>query len=295
MHLQVENIGKNYKSGPVLNGISFRVDGGKIFGLLGPNGAGKTTLIRIILNILSPTEGKVKVDVNGSPVSSEFFGYLPEERGLYKKSKVSDVLKFFGRLRGLKDAEASERTGEWLSRFGISSYSNRRIEELSKGNQQKIQFISAILHDPKILILDEPYSGFDPVNQDEITSVIKEFREKDRIIILSTHLLDKAEEICDQIFLIHSGRKILSGDLQKIKEDFSEQRFILKTDKDISVFSDQLEFEVLERNENSFTITIPADKRKNFLRNASQYLEISEFKPIDQRLNSIFLEAVRSN
>ncbi|MBE2280207.1 MAG: ATP-binding cassette domain-containing protein, partial [Ignavibacteriaceae bacterium] len=200
--LQIKDIVKQYKDVTAVNGISFNVEPGKIFGLMGPNGAGKTTTIRMIMNIIEPSSGTILY--NGEPVAGNIkniVGYLPEERGLYKKSKVSEVIAYMGALKGADKRTIEKRTDEWLSKLEITGYKNKKIEELSKGNQQKIQFICSVIHDPEILVFDEPFSGFDPINQQNVKDIIMDFVKQGKIIILSTHQMDLAEKLCESIFL----------------------------------------------------------------------------------------------
>jgi len=209
--LLVKNLTKKFKNSVAVNNLSFNVVPGKIFGLLGPNGAGKTTTIRTVLNIIKPTSGTIIF--NGKPITNQFFnqiGYLPEERGLYRRSKVIDVLKYFAELKNLSSTKAIKTADNWLKRLKIEHYRNKRIEELSKGNQQKIQFITAVFHDPDLLILDEPFTGFDPINQQEIKELILSFVSSGKIIILSTHQMDTAEKLCDEILLMNNGKEVTS-------------------------------------------------------------------------------------
>src|SRR3990172_9883048 len=216
--LTVKNLIKDYKNVTAVNDISFNVEPGKIFGLLGPNGAGKTTTIRTILNIIKPTSGEIKFD--GEYLSKNYFnqiGYLPEDRGLYKKSRVIDILLYFASLKDVRKKTAMNRSLLWLKELGIENFVNKKIEELSKGNQQKVQFICSEIHDPKLLILDEPFTGFDPINQQQIKEYLSKFSNDGKIIILSTHQMETAENLCSDILLLNKGKEVTMGNLSEIK------------------------------------------------------------------------------
>ncbi|MBN2614607.1 MAG: ATP-binding cassette domain-containing protein [Bacteroidales bacterium] len=241
--LSIQNISKKYDSQPVLQEVSFEVPEQSIYGLLGPNGAGKTTLIRIINMISMADEGTVLLD--GKPVSSSDIikiGYLPEERGLYKKMKVGEQALYLAQLKGLSARDAKAKLKFWFEKFEIASWWDRKVEELSKGMQQKVQFIVTILHDPKLLIFDEPFSGFDPINVNLLKDEILNLRKQGATIIFSTHNMASVEELCDEIALINKGKKILSGPIHEIKHQFKDHVFELgytgnKLDLDPSRFS----------------------------------------------------------
>ena len=216
--LSVKNVTKAFTNHVALDDVSLEVPRGSVYGLLGPNGAGKTTLIRIINHITAPDSGEVFFD--GKPLTADLvsnIGYLPEERGLHKKMKVGDQAVFFARLKGLSKAEATRRLRSWFERFGISDWWNKKIEELSKGMAQKVQFIVTVLHEPKLLIFDEPFSGFDPINANLLKDEILALRDKGATIIFSTHNMSSVEEICDHITLINKSRNILSGEVDEIR------------------------------------------------------------------------------
>ncbi|HSK72457.1 MAG TPA: ATP-binding cassette domain-containing protein, partial [Pyrinomonadaceae bacterium] len=209
--LRVENVSKRFGDFTAVEDLSFKVYAGRVFGFLGPNGAGKTTTIRMIVGITAPDEGKI--ELFGRKVSSDLqsrIGYLPEERGLYKKMKVSDQLRYFAALKGVSQAEADKRIDFWLDRMNLSEWKAKKTSDLSKGMQQKIQFISTVLHDPDLLILDEPFSGLDPVNVGFMMDVIAEFKSADKTIIFSTHLMETAERLCQDILLINKSHKVIS-------------------------------------------------------------------------------------
>ena len=226
--LKVDNVSKTYARHKALDSVSLAVPEGTVYGLLGPNGAGKTTLIRIINHITAADTGLVTFD--GHPLCQNDvvnIGYLPEERGLYKKMKVGEQALFFARLKGLSKAEATKRLKEWFDRFEISSWWNRKVEELSKGMAQKVQFIVTVLHRPKLLIFDEPFSGFDPINANLLRDEILRLKNEGSTVIFSTHNMASVEEICDNITLINQGKNILSGNVDEIRRRFSDGRFNL--------------------------------------------------------------------
>jgi ABC-2 type transport system ATP-binding protein len=221
--ISLENVTKSYDEVKAVDGVSLRVKEGAILGLLGPNGAGKTSTIRMVMNILAPDAGSIRVF--GQPVADETreaIGYLPEERGLYQKMKVLDVIVFLAALRGLSEAEAHKRAREWLDRFGLGSSAEQKVQELSKGMQQKVQFISTVLHKPRLMILDEPFSGLDPVNAVTVKDTMLEMSAQGTTIVLSTHRMEQVEKLCDSICLINKGHNVLDGDLRSIKESYGK-------------------------------------------------------------------------
>jgi ABC-2 type transport system ATP-binding protein len=233
MSLVVENLRKRFGQVVALDGISFKVEPGRIFGLLGANGAGKTTCMRIVLDILRPDGGTVTWQ--GKPNISlprDTWGYLPEERGLYLRMKVIDVLRFFAALYGVPEADATREVEDWLERFRVPEYRDRKVEELSKGNQQKIQFIAAILHDPDVLIMDEPFSGLDPVNVQLLKEAFLEMRDRGKTLIFSTHQMETVEELCESIAIIDRGRVVVSGPVRDVKRAMGRQVVRLATDGD---------------------------------------------------------------
>jgi ABC-2 type transport system ATP-binding protein len=221
--ITLENVTKSYDSVTAVSRVSLRVRQGAILGLLGPNGAGKTTTIRMVMNILVPDEGSIQV--LGQPVSDktrESIGYLPEERGLYPRMQVRALIVFLAALRGLSEAEADRRAREWLARFELSDRSERKVGELSKGMQQKVQFITAVIHEPPLIILDEPFSGLDPVNAATVKDIMLEMRDRGSTIVLSTHRMEQVERMCDSICLINRGQNILDGELRAIKHSYGK-------------------------------------------------------------------------
>ncbi len=224
--LQIENVTKRYSAHTALSDVSLNVPRGSVYGLLGPNGAGKTTLIRVINRITLPDAGRVLFD--GKPITDEDIyqiGYLPEERGLYKKMKVGEQALFFARLKGLSRRDALQRLKKWFIRLGIESWWDKKVEDLSKGMAQKVQFITTVLHEPKLLIFDEPFSGFDPINANILKQEILRLRDEGATVIFSTHNMSSVEEICDHITLINKSRNILSGSVDEVRRRFGENIF----------------------------------------------------------------------
>jgi len=222
--LEVQEISKSFNAILAVNNVSFTANRGEILGFLGPNGAGKTTTIRMIMGIIRPDTGAIRFAIDGTPtvLNKERIGYLPEERGLYEDAKVLDTLVYLAELKGLTRAEAREQAASWLERFDLAEWAKQKIEQLSKGMAQKVQFIAAILHKPDIVVLDEPFSGLDPVNQDLFKEIIRDLKDDGMSIILSSHQMNRVEELCDRIFLIDHGKRVLCGDLSEIKEAHGE-------------------------------------------------------------------------
>lgn len=246
MYLQTTNVTKQYANHLALDNVSVGVPKGSVFGLLGPNGAGKTTLIRIITRITAPDSGSVTID--GNPLTKEDvykIGYLPEERGLYKKMKVGEQVLFFARLRGMNKADAMRETDKWFQKFDISSWHNKKVEELSKGMQQKVQFIATVIHDPDLLIFDEPFSGFDPVNAEILKNEILELKACGKTIILSTHNMESVESICDNITLINRSRAVLQGNVSEIRNSYKSGIFRFRLPENVDIPSLQAPFSVL--------------------------------------------------
>jgi ABC-2 type transport system ATP-binding protein len=295
--LSVENLVKEFQNTTAVNNISFKVEPGKIFGLLGPNGAGKTTTIRTVLNIIKPTSGKVLF--NNEPITEDFFnyiGYLPEERGLYRKSKVIDVILYFAELKNMSRAEAVKKADLWLNKLSIQHYRNNKIDELSKGNQQKVQFIISVIHDPKLLIFDEPFTGFDPINQQEIREFIFSFVSEGKIIILSTHQMETAEKLCSEIFLLNNGMEVTSGNLTKIKKEFGGNHVEIKFNGDVSFLSSLPEVISFDSYNSYAEIHLQEDvKPSDFLKKIVDKITITHFSVIEPTLNKIFIDLIKKN
>jgi ABC-2 type transport system ATP-binding protein len=292
--LEIKNISKSFNSKLVLDNISFSVPKGKIFGIIGPNGAGKTTTLRIILGILTPSSGNILFNDNALNQNFQnLTGYLPEERGLYPKSSVTNILTYLAQLKGLSYSNAVKKTNYWLDRLDLTDYAKFHVEELSKGNQQKVQFISSILHEPQILILDEPFSGFDPVNQSIFREIIEEMKSE-RFIILSTHLMDLAESLCDEIFLIDIGKKVFSGNLNEIlnsdENNLYEISFIQKVDD--TIIHELKDYEVVGKSSHSISINLNNATPVELLKNIVHKFKVSEFKKTTPSLHQLFMSSV---
>ncbi|MBP6572984.1 MAG: ATP-binding cassette domain-containing protein [Flavobacteriales bacterium] len=241
--LELENIVKRFGDHVALSGVSMVVPEGKVFGLLGPNGAGKTTLIRIITRITGPDEGMVRL--NGQPMTDESvaqLGYLPEERGLYKKMKVGEQALYLAQLKGMPKKEAMKRLKEWFERWEITGWWNKKVEELSKGMAQKVQFITTVLHEPKLLILDEPFSGFDPINAELIRTEILRLRDEGATVMLSTHNMGSVEQLCDHIALIDKSRKVLDGEVRAIRRQYATNTYRIEYEGTRVAFANAMAF-----------------------------------------------------
>ena len=231
--IDVQNIVKAYDSVRAVDGVGFSAKPGEIFGLIGPNGAGKTTTIRMIMNILAPDSGSISID--GKPLTEADkarIGYLPEERGLYRKMKVGDMLAFLAEIKGADKLASLQRADSWLERFGIFEWKNRKIEELSKGMAQKVQFIGTVAHDPDVLLFDEPFSGLDPVSQDLLLEALLELKQAGKTVLFSTHIMDHAERICERIFLMNKGKEVAYGTLAEVKARFGTDAARVEYDGD---------------------------------------------------------------
>ena len=300
--LQVENVTKRYSAHTALSDVSLEVPQGSIYGLLGPNGAGKSTLIRVVNRITLPDEGRVLF--KGKPITDEDIyriGYLPEERGLYKKMKVGEQAIFFARLKGMSRREAIARLKEWFVRFGIEEWWNKTVEDLSKGMAQKVQFITTILHKPELLIFDEPFSGFDPINANLLKQEILRLRDEGATVIFSTHNMSSVEEICDHITLINKSRNILSGSTDEVRRRFGENVFELIYAPGESALESALGSlaEVLEQGEvadtpySSMRIRINEGVSvRECIGRANEAVELRSFKEVIPSMNDIFIRAV---
>lgn len=293
--LEVINLIKEYKQVTAVDNLSFKILPGRIFGLLGPNGAGKTTTIRIILDIIKPTSGEIRF--NNKLIDSNFqekTGYLPEERGLYKKSKVIDVINYFSRLKGISASELIKKADEWLNKLEVSGYRNKKIEELSKGNQQKIQFIISILHDPEVLILDEPFTGFDPINQQLIKDLILDFAKEKKIIILSTHQMDIAEKMCNDILLINKGKEVCSGNISEVKKQFGFSSIKIDFEGDGNKLKNLPGVKKFNGYQNHAEIELQKDVNPSlFLKNIVELVTINNFSVFEPTLNKIFIDVIK--
>lgn len=297
MYLETQNIVKQYGNYTALNGVSVQVPKGCIYGLLGPNGAGKSSLIRIINRITAPDQGKVLINGRESVADDIFnIGYLPEERGLYKKMKVGEHIVFLARLRGLSVDDAHEKTRYWLQKFDILSWENKKVEELSKGMQQKIQFIATVIHEPDLYILDEPFSGFDPVNAELLKNELLELKAKGKTIILSTHNMESVEALCDEISLINKSKVVLQGNVKEIRAQYRKHIFRLNVSGD-SFGMESAHFTVLSQSADKDSVEVRIQRNdeasnSDLLQEVTRKYEIISFEEELPSMNDIFIQAV---
>ena len=303
--IQVENVSKAFTNHKALDDVSLDVPTGKVYGLLGPNGAGKTTLIRIINHITAPDSGRVLFD--GHQLTADDvvnIGYLPEERGLYKKMKVGEQAMFFARLKGLSKADAQRSLKEWFERLEISSWWNKKVEELSKGMAQKVQFIVTVLHRPKLLIFDEPFSGFDPINANVLKREILKLRDEGATVIFSTHNMASVEELCDNITLINHSHNILTGNVAELRRQFSDNRYELGFEGDVKELIAAITpmvrlIEPMETDRDGisrvrFSLHSPDDSRQ-VLATANATAMLRTFNPLLPSMDEIFIRTVENN
>ena len=290
MILELKNIEKSFDEKKVLTGVSFKAEGGKAFGLLGRNGAGKTTSIRILMDVFPANSGEVLID--GQPINYNKIGigYLPEERGLYPKKIIIDQLTYFAELKGMSHKAAVQSIDYWLGRLGMTEYRNKRLDTLSKGNQQKIQLITALAHDPDIVILDEPFSGLDPVNAMLLKDVVKEQISKGKIVLFSSHQMSYIEEFCDSIAILNNGVVALHGDLHDIKRDYPRDRLVVRTETPDAIIADfGSSCTVMENGDLMIRLADPCEKKATMTRLVENY-DIDEVKVFEPSLNDIFVE-----
>lgn len=290
MILELKNIEKSFGEKKVLTGVSFTAEGGKAFGLLGRNGAGKTTSIRILMDVFPANSGEVLV--NGKPINYNKvgIGYLPEERGLYPKKTIIDQLTYFAELKGMSHKAAVKAVDYWLERLGMMEYRNKRLDTLSKGNQQKIQLVTALAHDPDIVILDEPFSGLDPVNAMLLKDVVKEQISKGKIVLFSSHQMSYIEEFCDSIAILNAGKVALHGDLHDIKRDYPRDRLVVRTEYPEQIQADfGTACKVMENGALLIQLSSPEEKKAVMARLVGNY-DIDEVKVFEPSLNDIFVE-----
>lgn len=295
--LNIRNVVKSYESKVAVDDVSLNIPQGIIFGMLGPNGAGKTSLIRIITTITRPDSGKILFD--HQPLiekHTEQMGYMPEERGLYKKMKVGEQLLYLARLKGLSKQEAESTIAHWFDKFDIKDWYNKKVMDLSKGMQQKVQFIATVMHRPKLIILDEPFSGLDPINAKLIENEIIRMRDEGTSIIFSTHRMEQVEEICDKIVLINQGKNVLEGDVNEIKNTYKENLYNIRYEGNINVHFEQFG-EITHKNDNSITIKCDSSQKANdllkwMIQNGAL---INSFKEILPTINDIFIRKVEGN
>ena len=302
--LRIENVSKSFAKHKALDEVSFSIPQGSIYGLLGPNGAGKTTLLRIINRITAPDSGSIFFD--GKEITAEDIykiGYMPEERGLYKKMKIGEQAVFFARLKGMSRKDATEKLHQWFEKFGILDWWDKNVGELSKGMAQKVQFITTVLHEPKLLIFDEPFSGFDPINANLLKSEILELRDKGATIIFSTHNMSSVEEVCDHITLIDKAKNILSGNVDEIRHRHGANIFEISYRGDEETLQGAIGgiCEIMESKPspigfNKMKIHITTDNEvRGVIAAANDSVEIRSFSEIIPSMNDIFIRAVNNN
>jgi ABC-2 type transport system ATP-binding protein len=293
--LELAGVSKSFDEFAAVSDLSLQVRRGRIFGLLGPNGAGKTTTIRMIVGITTPDAGRISLF--GRPLTPELrdrIGYLPEERGLYKKMKVGEQLRFFGALKGLDGRAAARATDHWLERMQLSDWQTKKTDELSKGMQQKVQFVAAVLHDPDLLILDEPFSGLDPVSTETLRNAILELQAAGKTIILSTHLMEQAEKLCADICLISRARKVLGGSLREVKRGYGRNLIALRAEGGDGVLADSALVAAVKRHSDEAEVELApgADAQELLRRLVAAGATVNRFEQIEPSLNDIFIERV---
>jgi ABC-2 type transport system ATP-binding protein len=292
MFIEISNLNKTYVNHQALKNINIDIPRQSIFGLLGPNGAGKTSLIRIITQITQADSGTILFD--GEKLKEKHIyeiGYLPEERGLYKKMQIGEQLLYFAQLKGLSNTEAKKKVKYWVDKFEIKDWLNKKVEELSKGMQQKIQFIASVIHQPKLIILDEPFSGFDPQNAQLLVQEILKLRDEGSTIIFSTHRMDTVEKLCDDIAMINKSEVVLSGNKNDIKQQFSNDEYFLQFN---GVLVNSNHFEIINNTENEATIKILSNK-KEVISDLNNQVELQSFSPKIATMEDIFIKMVQTN
>lgn len=290
MKLEIKNVNKSFSSKHVLKGISCSVESGHAFGLLGRNGAGKTTTIRILMNVFPSDEGTILIDGKAIDYNRIKIGYLPEERGLYPKKKIFDQLLYFAQLKGMNRADATKSIDYWLKRLGMMEYRNKRLDTLSKGNQQKIQLITALAHDPDIVILDEPFSGLDPVNAQLLKDVVKEVIEKNKIVLFSSHQMNYIEEFCDSIAILNDGKIVLQGNIHEIKRNYTRDKLVIRCKEVGKVLMDpSLNSQKINEEEVLIQLDSPNQKQEVMKKFVEEF-DIDEIRVFEPSLNDIFVE-----
>lgn len=294
MGLTIKNVSKSYGDKKVVDNISLEINKPGVYGLLGTNGAGKTTTIRMLLGILKKDSGEITW--NGKEVKRKHvnFGYLPEERGVYPKVNVYTQLMYFAKLKGMKEEKADEAIKYWMKRLEVEEYMNMTAEKLSKGNQQKIQFITAVVHDPELIVLDEPFSGLDPVNTEIIRNVILELIKKGKYIIMSAHQMSVVEEFCTDILILNKGKTVLQGNLKQIKESYKANKLYISTKQDIKQYVKEQDLNIYLEKDNEYEIDIKEEEQgyKLFNELAKNNVQVEKFEIKKPSLHDIFIEKV---
>jgi ABC-2 type transport system ATP-binding protein len=293
--LVLEHVTKSFGDFTAVSDLSLQVRPGRVFGLIGPNGAGKTTTIRMIVNITVPDSGTIELFGQRMKTAlQDRIGYLPEERGLYKRMKVGEQLRFFAELKDLRGAEANKRIDEWLKKLELSAWKEKRTKELSKGMQQKVQFITAVIHDPDLVILDEPFSGLDPVNVDLMKETILEQKAAGKTIILSTHQMEIAEKLCDDVCMINRAHKVLDGKLREIKRSFSRNAVALQFEGDGLLNDPALVANIRQKGEETEVLLVPGASPQTLLKRLVESgVNVSKFELVEPSLHDIFIEKAR--
>ncbi|MCF7803073.1 MAG: ATP-binding cassette domain-containing protein [Candidatus Marinimicrobia bacterium] len=293
--LEVKEITKQFENVMAVENLSLNIGAGDIYGLLGPNGAGKTTTIRMIMQIIQPDSGQITLD--GKPLTldqKDEIGYLPEERGLYQKMKVREVVEYFAALKNMTPGKAKENTEFYLERFDLLDRAEDKIEELSKGNQQKIQFTISIIHEPKLLILDEPFSGLDPVNQVLIKEIIGELQDRGTTILLSTHQMEQVEKLCERICLISRGKAVLNGNLREIKREYGTQTVRIRSDASLEHLREDSAFTYTEFENGELLGELRDDiAPHDYLKTLVEEIPIRKYEVVEPSLEQIFIDRVR--
>ena len=292
--LEISNVTKNFDGTTAVDDLSLVVEPGGIYGLLGPNGAGKSTTIRMIMGIIEPDQGQIMLfDSPFSEKVKERIGYLPEERGLYRKMKVLDHLVFLGEIKGVSSDTARKRAAEWLERVDLSEWADKNVEALSKGMQQKVQFISTILHDPQLVILDEPFTGLDPINTQLLKDIVEEMKDNGRTVVLSTHLMDQVEKLCERICLINRGRKVIEGELSDIKREFGRNVMTMRFSGDRSVLENDSRVVSVRSFGQELSLTLKDNVNpREVLMLALEHGEVEKFELGEVSLHDIFIAKV---
>ena len=293
MGLIVKNVNKSFGDKHVVDNISFSLEEPGVFGLLGTNGAGKTTTIRMILGIIKKDSGEITWNGKAVTRGNVNFGYLPEERGLYPKSTIYDQLVYFANLKGLDMRAADKAVKMWLDKLNLMEYINSPAEKLSKGNQQKVQFITAMLHDPDLIVLDEPFSGLDPLNTEILSKIMKDLVKSGKYIIMSSHQMSVIEEFCSNLVILNRGKTVLSGNLKEIKDSYETNKVLIETTNEIDGILKRLKVDVLDKNDDEYLVSADADDRRKLLKElVKNNIEVKTFKVIKPTLHEIFIEKV---
>jgi len=294
--LELSRVNKSYDTFKAVDDLSLRIAPGTVYGLLGPNGAGKTSSIRMMIGITVPDSGEVRLF--GEPFHPQHLdrvGYLPEERGLYKRMKVLDLLLFFARLKGVSRPDAATRAQHWLERLDLAAWAGKKVEELSKGMQQKVQFIAAVLHDPDFLILDEPFSGLDPANALELKNILLEFRKAGKTILFSTHRMDTVERLCDSICLINHGRSVLDGELKQVKSAYGKSSIQLEYEGELPFLADPALVQSFNNYGNYVELKMaPGADPQEVLQAAMRDARLTRFELVEPSLEQIFIDTIES-